>query len=337
MRLIQATDKNEYNIYVAAQGSGSFLQSWEWGEWNKNLGRDIFRYWILNDAGDKVGSVQFVKMPLLFGKYYLYAPYGPVGDFKIEGLKIGLQEEFPDAIFIRIEPIEQVSWSASQLVRKSTNIQPAITMVLDLHKSEEDLLAGMHQKTRYNIRVAAKHEVVVEDEFAITPGQGLYSKEAVDLILQTQARQAYRGHGEKYYKDLVNFFALNNKNNDLKLHIYKALYQKQLLAAGIFIDFGKIRMYLYGGSSDQHREVMAPYIMHWQAIRDAKNQGIMIYDFGGSEVASGGERGFTRFKQGFGGRVVNYSGAYDVVFNPVQYKIYTLLRAVNKTIKKIRS
>ena len=85
----------------------------------------------------------------------------------------------------------------------------------------------------------------------------------------------------------------------IKLHIYKSIYQNKLLASAIFIDFGKTRTFLFGGSSAQDKNVMAPYLLHWQAILDAKNAGMKFYDFWGTETAKGEVPGFVRFKLGF--------------------------------------
>jgi peptidoglycan pentaglycine glycine transferase (the first glycine) len=343
---LKELDKSQYNTFVASQESGSFLQSWEWGEWQKAGGvsgrvSEVHRFALI-DKGEWMAAAQVIKTAMPGGRYYLYAPYGPVADlrFKIEDLRFltqELQKRFPSAVFLRIEPMNKavIPSDHDPLVRKSTNIQPGISMVLEIHRSDEELFAGMHPKTRYNIRLAERRGVTVEDEFVITPGRGLYSEEAINLILQTQARQKYRGHSERYYKQLVDFFALQNGKNELKLHIYKAVYQRHLLASGIMIDFGKTRMYLYGGSSDENRDVMAPYLLHFKAITDARVLGLSRYDFGGSEVAGGGEKGFTRFKAGFGGAVVNYAGAYDIIFNSVWYTIYKGARKINRFLKHI--
>jgi len=340
LKELSDSDKQEYNQFVAAQESGSFLQSWEWGSWQERLGRDIYRYWILSDIGDKVASVQLIKMPLPFGKYYLYAPYGPVMSekLKVESKKLlqEVQKKFPEAVFIRIEPQHTSNFqlpTSNLSIRKSTNIQPAITMLLDVNKPDDVLLSGMHHKTRYNIRLALRHGVEIQNELVVTPGYGLYTREALDVILQTQTRQHYRGHSENYYENLINFFALHNNSGDLKLRIYKALYNKELLASAIMVDFGPTRMYLYGGSSEKYRNLMAPYLLHWQAIVDAREIGLKHYDFGGSEVAAGGERGFTRFKEGFGGRVVTYAGAYDIINHQVFYKFYSIVRKFNRLIR----
>jgi lipid II:glycine glycyltransferase (peptidoglycan interpeptide bridge formation enzyme) len=185
----------------------------------------------------------------------------------------------------------------------------------------------MHPKTRYNIRLAQKHGVEVKDEFEISVGNGLFAKEAVSLIVETSQRQGYKGYGKEYYEDLINFLGLNNQAG-LKLHIYKAIYKNQLLASAIMLDFAGTRTFLFGGSSDEHKNVMAPYLMHYRAMLDAKNLGLNFYDFWGIETSKGETPGFVRFKLGFGKpeRVVEYSGAYDVIFSKYWYKIYTIFR-----------
>ena len=328
-------DKHEYNTFVAGQETGSFLQSWEWGEWQVKFGHEVKRFSMKNQAGQLVGTVQFLKMSLPGNRHYWYAPYGPVlagGErLKVESLK----SKFPEAIFVRIEPQDQTSILNHKSLIKSTNIQPAITIVVDVKKTNEELLAAMHSKARYNIKVAERHGVEIQKELVVTPGHGLYVQEAVDLIVETQKRQKYRGHSRNYYYNLIDFFAIHNGKSDLKIHIYKALYQKQLLVSAIMIDFGTTRMYLYGGSSEAHRNVMAPYLLHLVAMRDARELGIVHYDLGGSEVSGGGERGFTRFKQGFGGKVVTYAGAYDIVNQRLWYTIYTFTRSLNRFYKKL--
>ncbi len=323
-----------------SQPSGSFLQSWEWGMWQEKLGRIVSRFAVL-DGADWIMAAQFIKVQLSRNKYYLYAPYGPVGNGKLSAASADgqitnfkfftaqIQQKYPDAVFIRIEPQNSID-GLSAIAIKTVNIQPGITIVADVRQNDETLLQAMHSKTRYNIRVAQKHGVEVQGELMVTPGHGLYVQEAVDLILQTQRRQNYRGHDEKYYKSFLDFFAVHNHAGDLRVHIYQAIYRRQLLVTGIMVDFGQTRMYLYGGSSEQDRNVMAPYLLHWQAMRDAREAGLSFYDFGGSEVSTGGERGFTRFKRGFGGKVIEYAGAYDIVESPAWYRIYSGLRWLNR-------
>lgn len=332
MKLIFASEKNEYDHAVSSLQSGSFLQSWDWGEWQAALGRQVTRFKILGESEEVVGVVQLIKMPLPLGKYYLYAPYGPVvGEkFKLQDFNLFIQEvkhKFPDALFFRLEPKIVFSFQLT----KSANIQPGKTLVVDLSSGEEALLSAMHPKTRYNIRLAQKHGVRVEKDLVVTPGHGLYFQEAVELIVATAVRQGYKGHSKKYYENLVDFFAKKNQPaGGVALSIYKALFQNRLLASAIMLDFGFTRTYLFGGSSEEDKQVMAPYALHWQAMLDGKAAGLKLYDFWGLETASGKAHGFARFKQGFGGTAVSYAGAYDARFSKVGYAAYCAARFAGK-------
>jgi lipid II:glycine glycyltransferase (peptidoglycan interpeptide bridge formation enzyme) len=345
MGIIEVLEKNrdEYNRFVLNSETGSFLQSYEWGEWQKNLGRKVYRFF-LTDNNNNLASIQLVKMPLPFGKFYLYVPYGPVigsgrlevGDWKVFLNKI--KQNFPKAVFIRLEPKDHptpMDIGAPLLEKegkKSANIQPAKTLVINLEQQEDQLLAQMHHKTRYNIRLAEKHGVEIQKDLVITPGHGLYFKEVVEQIADTEKRQEFVGHGAEYYKKFLNFFGLQNQNSAIKVTVYKALFQKQLLVSAIMVDYGKTRTYLFGGSSFENKNLMAPYLLHFQAMLDAKVKGFKVYDFWGTETSSGKTAGFVRFKLGFGGTEVCYAGAYDFSINKIQYKLYQALRKLKQLI-----
>ncbi len=350
MQLIQLTESNkeQYNHFVATQESGSFLQSWDWGQWQEELGRKAHRFAIVGNEGDLRnqnwrGCVQFIKMPLIGDKYYLYAPYGPVinagenfqflfNNFQL--LQKELRKKFSDAILIRIEPkYKSLPTTYYPLLTKSTNIQPGRTLILDLQKPDDQLLAEMHPKTRYNIKVAQRHGVEVEREFDLTVGHGLFFDEAINLIVDTAKRQEYHTHPRQYYEKLINFFALTHRGGQLQVSLYKAKYQNKVLASAVCVDFGPTRTYLFGGSSDEQRNVMAPYLLHWQAMTDAKQLGILFYDFDGLETSVGKQAQFARFKQGFGGEIVEYAGVYDIVFNRLWYTVYRMVRKINRLLK----
>ncbi len=334
-------DKNKYNHFIANQKSGSFLQSWDWGSWQEQLGRTVFRFALEDNTKVWLGAAQFIKMPLFGKKYYLYSPYGPVfiSENETQSLEIFLKElklKFPDMLFVRIEP-KAMSLKALDTLHpiKTTNIQPGRTLIVDLTKDNDLLLNEMHPKSRYNIKVAQRHGVVVEREFDLTVGHGLFFDEAINLIVKTAMRQKYHTHPRSYYEKLMNFFALNHRGGELKASLYKAKYQNKILASAIIIDFGNTRTYLFGGSGQENRNVMAPYLMHWQAILDAKKMGLRFYDLDGLETSAGKQAQFARFKQGFGGFTEDYLGAYDIVLNGLWYNVYKVVRGTNRLIHKI--
>lgn len=331
-------DKADYNHFVSQQPSGSFLQSWEWGQWQAALGRQVIRYKLLDANSAQIASLQLIKMPLWGKKYYWYAPYGPVVGRSDES-EVGsrmvqtLKDKFSDAVFIRIEPKSQLLTTNYSLLTKSTNIQPGKTLLIDLSKSEEQLLLEMHHKTRYNIKLAQKHGVEVKTEFELNVGHGLFFEEALRLIQETSQRQKFATFPQSYYKRLADFFALGEQGV-VSLRIYKAVFQNQLLAVAFMLDFGATRTFLFGGSSEFHKNVMAPYLLHWQAMLDAQSLGFKFYDFWGIETALGATPGFVRFKLGFGGEQEGYAGAYDIVGNKFLYQFYKLARAANKITRR---
>jgi len=333
-------DKKEYNHFVANAKSGSFLQSYDWGQWQVRLGREVYRYWIVDNEKKQIGTIQLIKTPLPLGKFYLYAPYGPVGPENYElGIKNyewvaeTLKSKFSNCLFIRIEPKNlELATSHSQLATKTANIQPGKTLVIDLSQTAEELLQQMHPKTRYNIRLAEKHGVEIKDEFDISIGHGLFAQEAAELVVKTATRQGYKGYSNNYYQQLIDCFAVQNRG-DVRLRIYKAIYQNKLLSSAIMVDYGSTRTFLFGGSAEENKNVMAPYLMHWQAMQDAKLAGLKHYDFWGTETSAGKPAGFVRFKLGFGGTEIQYAGAYDLVLKPVWYKIYKAFRKLVRIIK----
>ena len=352
MKLLEVNEsqKAEYSHFVKDQESGSFLQSWEWGEWQKTLGREVYRFKIIDGEGRWFGSVQFIKMPLPMGKFYLYSPYGPIVVHStqyiparhlpesqataggVHSLIQGIKNKFQNAIFVRIEPKDsQIIQQSNYPITKSRNIQPGKTLIINLSKSEDQLLQEMHAKTRYNIRLAQKHGLEIQKEFAVNAGHGLFFREALELICKTADRQKFKSFPQKYYSDLIDFFALHRKG-EVSLHLYKAVYKNKLLSSGIMIDYGKVRTYLFGGSSLEDKNVMAPFLMHFKAIKDAKEKSLSFYDFWGIETAGGKTPGFVRFKQGFGGEEKKYAGAYDIPIHLFGYKIYQLFRRLNRIV-----
>lgn len=320
------TDQPAYDKFVAAYQGGSFLQSWEWGEWQTHLGKAPHRY-VVSDHGAVVAVAQFMEITTALGPY-LYCPYGPLWNPELDPhdsaavldcLTTALQREFPQALFIRLEPTQPLPAALS--VRAAASIQPPQTLIVDLRSDEADLLASFHPKTRYNIRLAERHGVTIETHRAPEPA-------IVDLIKQTAARQGYRSYPPSYINRLWQFF--NDHPGDLAVTGYLAKKDDLPLASGLMIDFGPTRMYLFGGSNEAHRSLMAPYLLHWKAMLDAKHNHLTQYDLGAAETASGRSGGFMRFKLGFSPELRQFSGTNDIVLKPAWYTIYNLLRWLNR-------
>jgi len=330
MKIALDNQKEKWNQFVM-ENNGSFLQSWQWGEFQELLGRKI---WRIEMAGLR-GLV--IKHNLPLGKSYLYCPRGPVGQISPNGFERFLEENKKIAhseksIFFKIEPSRSDLFDTEtrsdlfdttffcknykkRLYQKGlTSIQPDKTLILDITKSEEELLSQLHQKTRYNIRLAQKKGVTVEE-----------SNEKIDdflrLLKQTAKRDKFHPHPQVYYQKMLDVLG---KEGMIKLFLAK--YQSQIIAANIVCFFGSTATYLHGASDYDSRHLMAPYLCQWQAICQAKKLDFRFYDFWGIDEKKW--PGPTRFKKGFGGQEVDYPGAFDLVFQPIWYQVYNLARRV---------
>ena len=198
--------------------------------------------------------------------------------------------------------------------------------LVDLTKNEEEILESMHPKTRYNIRVANRYGVEVKEQ---TDDQGfeIYLK----LLFDTTKRQGFYLHSQKYHRDLWKKL----KNTGM-IHIMLASYQNQILSAFMIFNIKDQLFYPYGASLDINRQVMAPTLLMWEVIRLGQKLKCKSFDMWGclGPHAKEGENGygFHRFKQGYGGQLVEYVGTYDLVINPILYKLYN---SVDKTRWKI--
>ncbi len=296
------------------------MQSWEWGEFRKSLGIPVLRYGLYH--GNKLSRVfqlTFHKIPFT-NQYVGYLPKGPVPDKELAKAlkKIGKEQ---NCAFIKIEPDVQSSVVSRQSSDFHKSPKPLFTkynFIIDLTKSEEELLKNMHPKTRYNIKVAQKHGVKVEqssDDKAFE----IYLK----LYFETTQRQGYHGHNENYHRKVWQTL---RDANIARLLI--AFYKHEPLTAWMLLNFKDTLYYPYGGSSKLHPEVMANNLVAWEAIKLGKKlalpagrQGFKKFDMWGADF----KRGFHKFKQGYGGQLVEYIGTFDLILNWPVYLMFTLV------------
>jgi len=227
-------------------------------------------------------------------------------------------------IFIRFD----LPWSVSPVLDsikgsglyKGTDIQVPDTVMLDITKSEEELLAGMKPKWRYNIRLSQKKGVSVKDEGIL----GLPT--FMDLYKQTAGRDKIAIHSESYYRTLFETVSEVSSESGPRLSLYVARHKGEALAGIIVLHMGKRATYLYGASSDKRRNLMPTYALQWHAITEAKRRGEQVYDFFGippdGHDASHPMAGLFLFKTGFGGEIVHHCGAYDVALHPIVYWMF---------------
>jgi len=395
MNILKITKENkkEYENFVL-ENEGSFLQSFEWGEFQEVFNRKVFRFFV-KDGEDILLSASVFRYSLPKKKTYLYIPYGPVVKKELHLDK--LEEAFSlllselkkiakrnKSIFLKVEQENSPLNLKNLNFRKSKkDIQARETLILNIEKTEDDLLKNMKQKTRYNIRLAAKKGVNI---FEVPQKEAAFSM-FYGLLEKTSERNAFSLHPKKYYENMVDMFFEEtsktkmsevlepSKSENLstaggsgeerkKMHvdsatlsteagdeqmrqicrftekIYFAEYKGKILATAMVGFFGKRATFLHGASSDENKNIMAPYLLHWEIIKKAKEMGVKEYDFWGIVTKKTDPKkkkawmGFSRFKEGFGGEVVEYQGAYDFVFSSFWYFLYKIIRKIRLSLRR---
>ena len=305
------------------------IQSWQWGEFRGRLGTKVLRYGLYDTGKPKI-AFQLTLHPIPFTNKYI--GYLPKGSFPDKDLANALQKigQEQNCAFIKLEPNIEVLEDG--LIPKTDrrfkrSLKPLFTkynFVLDLKKPEEELLKDMHSKTRYNIRVAQKHGVKVEERV---------DDEALDIYLklyfETTKRQGYRGHNEDYHRKVWQTLKAAGM-----ARLLIASYKNQPLTAWMLLNFKDTLYYPYGGSSKNHPEVMANNSVAWEAIKLGKKLKLKKFDMWGALGPDADPhdpwQGFHRFKAGYGGKLVEYIGTYDLVFNPLLYNTFTSIDRFTK-------
>ena len=275
-------------------------------------------------------------------KYYFYSPRGPIADSKVKlnDLKVFFRKveslaKEENAVFYRIEPyslgqVDIYKFGFRKIAKHaplSAQFSPENTLILDITKPEEKILAEMKPKWRYNINLASRKDVKVRQGKSLNDIKIFYN-----LTLEMEKRGGYKGHEFEYYKKM--FEVLSSKN---VLKLYIAEYEDEPLAAILVSFYGQVATYLHGASGNEKRELMPTYALQWAAIQDAKKKGCKIYDFWG--IAPDGAKnhswaGVTRFKKGFGGEALHFSGAYDVAFDKSYYRLLSGLNRIRKLLMR---
>lgn len=198
-------------------------------------------------------------------------------------------------------------------IRKApVDIQPPDTTIVDVTPDEDTILAGMKSRSRRNIRKSAKHGVTVR--------KATDASEFYRLYETTAERDRIAIHSADYYEAV-----LEEAGGGVDVELLIAEYRHIPIAAIIVAFAGSRAVYLYGASSNEHRETMPAYALQWEAMRRAKSRGCMEYDLFGippSDDPDHPMHGLYQFKTGFGGRIVHRAGCWDYPAKPNHYSMY---------------
>ena len=340
--LITQDTLQEYETFVQSHPKGNFAQSALWG---KQKPAWIWKAVAVRDENGKIkGSmaVMIRKMPLV-GRTLMYACRGPVCDLDdrdtfaqlLEGAR-ALAKEYKSYV-IKLDPdvpssntefadmLRSFGFQSKEGGKNFEAIQPRYVFRLNVEgKTEEEVLAGFHQKWRYNIRVAQKKGVEVR----------ICGKEMVpafaDLMLTTGVRDGFVTRQPEYFAAM-----LDNLGEHCRL--YMAFHEGQPIAGTLAIHYGDKVWYLYGASSNEHRNLMPNYLLQWTMIQWAIETGCRIYDFRGvsGDISEDNPLyGLYRFKKGFGGEFTEFVGEMDLVLNKPAYLFEEKATSLFKDLRK---
>jgi lipid II:glycine glycyltransferase (peptidoglycan interpeptide bridge formation enzyme) len=324
----------EWQSYLNSISDPHILQTGEWGELKAGFGWEPVRM-ITGEIG---AQILFRKLPFGFSvgyipKLHLTSPSTTnIKSFLDELDSICLRHR---AIFCKLEidrwegdkrSIFDDRWKISPY-----NIQPPRTLIIDLLRNEDEILAGMKQKCRYNIRLAEKKGVTVR---AWDNLEGFHK-----MMLDTGGRDRFGVHALEYYRRSYRLF---HQTENCELLV--AEYEEKPLAALMVFAIDSRAWYVYGASYDDERNRMPTYLLQWEAMRWAKRKGCTNYDLWGVpdenetkleadfETRHDGLWGVYRFKRGFGGELKRAEQAKDRVYNPWLYKLYLRRMAGGESI-----
>jgi lipid II:glycine glycyltransferase (peptidoglycan interpeptide bridge formation enzyme) len=249
-------------------------------------------------------------------------------------LEVGKKE---NCIFIQIEPnVEKnnTEYKFKNLYKSAHPLFTNFTFILDLTKSEEELLKNMHPKTRYNIKVAQKKGVKIEEDNSESA-----FKEYLKLTQETTTRQNFYAHDDTYRK--LMWETLRSKNDeDLSIHLFKATFQGKTLAAWILFILDDTLYYPYGASSSENKEVMASNLIMWEAIKFGKKLELKKFDMWGAMGPNPDTKdpwyGFHRFKQGYGPKHIEFVGSFDFVINKYLYLFYKIANKLRWVLLRLK-
>ena len=317
----------DWKQYLEKYPNAHILQTGEWGELKSAFGWEPVR--LIVDDGSGV-QILFRRLPLGLTLAYLPKPafsYQRLAVSEQLWVEIDAVCKKHRAVFLKIESDiwenDSSSFDTSRLaLRTSThNIQPPRTIIVDLTGTEDDILARMKQKTRYNIRLAAKKGVTVR------PWDDLPAFH--QMMLVTGGRDEFGVHSREYYQRAYELFHPTGM-----AELLVAAHEGVPLAALMVFTHGKRAWYVYGASNDRERNRMPTYLLQWEAMRWARSKGAEEYDLWGVPDADeesleahftergDGLWGVYRFKRGFGGELKRASQALDRIYNPLLYRLY---------------
>ncbi|MBQ6486292.1 peptidoglycan bridge formation glycyltransferase FemA/FemB family protein [Candidatus Saccharibacteria bacterium] len=349
LELRDAENKREWDDFVANRPESNFLQSWDFYEFHKNRGEEIVRRIALKNGkivGAYAGEVEHAKR----GRHMAIAG-GPILDWKDKNVREAIFKDIKDqgeklnCVFVRVRPQCENTPENIEIFRKNGFKKAPMYLsveyagILDLNKSEEEIMVGMRQRLRRALRKAAKNNIIVEKS---TDPKDIHT--FYEIQLQTAKRHDFYAFSEDFLTKQFEAFAPNGeavlytaKISDEKKKELGAENESNILAQNFMIFYGNEASYHYGVSSELGTKLSGAPLLHMEAMKDARGRGIKRYNFWGIVGENETKHrfyGVSVFKRGFGVTELKYLPAQDLILKPFEY--YTKTWLIETVRKKVR-
>ena len=343
MRLLEnKTDEEEYTKFLENHERCNFQQSLEWARVKTSWKREVI---LAEDENKKIiGSLMvWIRKIPIFGNI-MYSARGPICDIHdmevlqqlAEGAKI-LAKKY-NAIVLRIEPdiksndeeFKNIMLQLGFLIKDNAKnfrdeIQPRYVFRLDTKgKTEDEVFKAFHQKTRYNVRLATKKGVTVKD------GTKEDLKDFHKIMITTGIRDGFITRPLAYFEKMYDELGPEH------MKILMAYYNGEPISGVIPIMYGNKTWYLYGASSNEHRNLMPNYLLQWEMIKLALNRKSDMYDLRGVPGIADDSNGLYRFKKGFGAEYTEFVGEVYMPYKPLMYNLYKISEKAFRNIRALK-
>lgn len=343
MRILQnKKNEEEYSDFLEKHERCNFQQSLEWAKVKQSWKREVI---LAEDTNGKInGSLMVLVRKIPFFGNIMYSARGPVCDIHnievlrqiTEGAK-ELAKKY-NAIVLRIEPdiksddtdfrniMLELGYSIKDDAKNFRDeIQPRYVFRLDTkNKTEDEIFKNFHQKTRYNVRLATKKGVTVKE------GTREDLKDFHKIMVTTGIRDGFITRPLEYFEKMYDCLGPEH------MKILMAYYDGKPISGVIPIMYGNKTWYLYGASSNEHRNLMPNYLLQWEMIKIAISRKSDIYDLRGVPGIADDSNGLYRFKKGFGAEYTEFIGEVYIPFKPLTYKAYKFSEKMFRSLRALK-
>ncbi len=344
IKRVSDSDFDIYNDFLKKHKNSHFMQSRQWASFKS--GQENYSLISLADDGSVRGVMSmFVQIVPRTGAKYLYCPRGPICDRddtevlnelldgaaeiaeEISAYKLTLDPDITEESGVWLSALKRRGAHIGDNAEDNGILQPFSVFRIDIDgKSDEELIASFHSKARYSVRSSIKSGATCR----------IGTREDIPvfcrLLADTAKRDGFTARGEKYFEEM--FDALSPD----MVKIFIVEYEGHAIAGSVLVRCGNKSWHLYGGSSEEHKEVLPNFLMQWEMMRWSIANGCAIYDMRG--IAGEGDKltpleGLVRFKKRFGGELVTFVGRIDIVYNRRTDKTIKLMKRLLKTARSI--